>query len=126
MKFMYRRVPVIVALLISATISLNAVPPDAVSGDWDATFHIVGYTIKGAMTFKVEGENLTGTVETQHTGRGTLTNGHLKDGKLTFTANFEKHESISFTGTIVDGKLTGEFQTEGNTGQWTAEMHKAA
>lgn len=115
-------------LIIAALAALPAlsIAPDPVSGNWDVTCHIVGYTVPGTMSFKVEGEKVTGTVETEHTGKGTIAGGVWKDGKLSFTANFEKHESIIFTGTVKDGKLEGEFKTEGNTGQWTAVPHKAS
>jgi hypothetical protein len=118
----------IFAAFIFATVALTslATPPDAVSGNWDATFHVLSFTIEGTMSFKVEGETVTGTVDTEHTGHGTISNGLLKDGKLSFTANFEKHEAIVFTGTAKDGKLEGEFKTEGNTGQWSAVPHKAS
>ena len=113
--------------VIAALVALPAfaTPNDSVTGDWDATFHIEGFTIQGKIALKVEGEAVTGTCDTEHTGHGTIT-GTFKDGKLSFTAKFEKHESIDFTGWIKDGKLDGEFKTEGNTGQWSAVPHKAA
>ena len=43
------------------------------------------------------------------------------DGKLSFTLDFEKHESIDVTGTLKDGKLAGEFHTEGFTDKWEAK-----
>lgn len=121
---MFRNTIVVAAILTLASLSMLAVPPDPVSGDWDATFHVLTFTIQGSMSLKVEGEVVTGTVDTEHTGHGTISKGVLKDGKLSFTANFEKHESIVFTGSAKDGKLEGEFKTEGNTGQWTAVPHK--
>lgn len=114
-------------LVMTALAAMPAfsLPHDALSGDWDITCHVVGYTVPGKMTLKVADAVITGTVETEHTGPGTIV-GTLKDGKLTFTAKFEKHESIDFTGSLKDGKLEGEFKTEGNTGQWTAVPHKAS
>lgn len=115
-------------LIIGALVALPglSLPHDGITGDWDVTCHIVGYTVPGTITFKVTGEVVTGTVETEHTGKGTISNGTLKDGKLIFTANFEKHEAINFTGTYKDGKIEGEFTTEGNTGQWNAVRHKTS
>jgi hypothetical protein len=72
----------------------------------------------------VEGENVTGTIETAHTGPGTVQDGKWIDGKLSATLVFEKHESIALTGglkTDKDQKLEGEFRTEGRTGNWQAE-----
>jgi|GEM_PF-6510461 len=112
---------VVVALVALPVLSL---PPDSVSGDWDGTFHVLTYTLPAKLTLKASGEVLTGTCDTEHTGHGTIT-GTVKDGKLTFTAKFEKHESIDFTGTLKDGKLEGEFRTEGNIGKWSAVPHKS-
>ena len=114
-------------LVITALVAFPAfsLPHDGVNGDWDATMHIVGYTVTGSMTFKADGETLTGSCFTEHTGKGTIT-GTVKDDNVTFTAKFEKHEDIDFTGTFKDGKLDGEFKTEGNTGQWSAVPHKSS
>lgn len=106
-----------------AALPAFATPRDSVTGNWDATFQISGFTLPGTISLKVEGDVLTGTCDTEHTGPGTIT-GTVKDGKLIFMAKFEKHESIDFTGMFADGKLAGEFKTEGNTGQWSALRHK--
>jgi hypothetical protein len=34
--------------------------------------------------------------------------------------DFPSHESIDVTGSLKDGKLTGEFRTEGRQGTWEA------
>ena len=112
-------ITVLVALPTSST------PLETVTTDWDVTFHILTYTIPGRISLTSDGKTLSGTCDTEHTGHGTIS-GSVKDAKLTFTAKFEKHESIDFTGTLKDGKLEGEFKTEGNTGQWTATPHKAS
>jgi len=114
---------ILIALVALPGLSL---PPENPTGDWDVTCHIEGFTVPGKMSLKVQGEAVTGTVDTEHTGHGTIANGSWKDGKLSLTATFEKHESIVFSGTVKDGKIEGEFQTEGNTGQWTAVPHKAS
>ena len=62
---------------------------------------------------KLKGHNVTGTVESKHTGPGKLTKGSWVDDKLSFTLVFEHHESIDVTGSLKDGKLVGEFRTEG-------------
>jgi hypothetical protein len=119
---------VVFVLVVTALMALPAisrpVPPDPVTGDWDVTCQIEGFTVPGTMSLKVEGDKVSGSVDTQHTGHGTIADGVWKDGKLSFTATFEKHEPIVFTGSAKDGKLTGEFKTEGNTGQWSAVPRK--
>ena len=57
-----------------------ALPTDPVTGDWDVTCHVAGFTVPGTMSFKLEGEVVTGTVDTEHTGHGTISNGSWKDG----------------------------------------------
>jgi hypothetical protein len=94
---------------------------DPISGEWDTTFKIAGATATATIKLKLEGEKVTGTVESEHTGPGTLSNGSWIDNKLTFTMDFAKHESIAATGSLKDDKLVGEFRTEGMQGTWEAK-----
>lgn len=98
----------------------NRTATDAISGDWNIDFHIQGMTTPGTMTLKLEGEKITGTVHSDHTGSGTLNNGSFAEGKLSLQMNFPSHESIDVTGSLKDGKLSGEFRTEGMQGTWEA------
>jgi hypothetical protein len=107
-------------LAVSASLALAGHTTDSVAGDWHITFKMGEHTGEGTMTLKLDSDKVTGTVETAHTGKGTLNNGKYRDGKLSFTADFEKHESINFTGELKDGKIQGEFATEGMTGTWAA------
>ncbi|MEO6654857.1 MAG: hypothetical protein ABIO36_02135 [Pyrinomonadaceae bacterium] len=93
---------------------------DTIKGEWAGVFSIAGHTADVALQFVVDGKNVTGTVSSEHTGPGTITDGKWEDGKLTCTLKFEKHESIKFWGGLKDGKLSGEFATEGMTGTWAA------
>lgn len=97
---------------------------DSIAGDWIVRFSVENQTVPGKMNLKVEGESVTGTIETGHTGPGTFQDGKCIDGKLTATLVFEKHESIALTGGFQadnNQKLEGEFRTEGHTGKWEAE-----
>jgi len=38
----------------------------------------------------------------------------VKDSKLNFTLDFKSHESIAVSGTLKDGKLSGEFRLKGS------------
>lgn len=91
---------------------------DAISGDWNISFQVQGMEVGGTMTLKLEGAAVTGKVETEHTGPGTLRNGSFSDNKLSMRMEFASHEPIEATAVYKDGKLTGEFKTEGNTGTW--------
>jgi hypothetical protein len=97
---------------------------DRISGDWDVTFEVQGMKVQGTFTFKLDGDKVTGTVDTQHTGHGTLSDGTFAHDALSFTANFAAHESIAVTGTLKDDKLSGEFRTEGGQGKWEATKKK--
>lgn len=93
---------------------------DSIKGEWAGVFLIAGHTAYATMKFDVDGNKVTGSMNSEHTGPGTITDGNWENGKLTCTIKFEKHESIDFSGWLRDGKLEGEFKTEGMTGTWTA------
>jgi hypothetical protein len=99
----------------------RATSADPISGDWDVVLTIEGMSVPAAFKFKLDGDKLTGTADSQHTGPGTLVNGTWAGDKLSFTLEFAKHESIAVTGALKDGKLSGEFRTEGMQGTWEAK-----
>jgi len=120
---MHRKTSALIAtivLALSASLAIAAANTDSISGSWNITFKMGEHVGEGTMSLKLDGDRITGTVETAHTGAGSLIKGTYKDGKLSFTAEFDKHESINFTGEIKDGKIQGEFTTEGATGTWAA------
>src|SRR4030095_5943775 len=93
---------------------------DPISGEWDVSFLVHNSKPPAPFTVKLEGTKITGTAYSDHTGRGTIRDGKWDDGRLSFTLDFKKHESIAITGTLKDGKLFGEFTTEGFTEKWEA------
>ena len=110
----------IITIAACAATALAGQKNDPISGEWTVVFSIQGQTAEGTFNLKLEGDKVTGTIDTAHTGPGTLSEGKWVDGKLSFTLDFAKHESIDVTGAVKDGKLKGEFATEGTTGTWTA------
>jgi hypothetical protein len=84
------------------------------------TFFVHDSKTPATFTLKREGTAITGTVYSDHTGAGTIRDGKWTDGKLSFTLDFKKHESIAITGTLKEGKLVGQFTTEGFTEKWEA------
>jgi hypothetical protein len=102
-----------------------AAPASApITGEWIVHFTVENQTVPGKMSLHLEGDKLTGSIETAHTGPGTVQDGKWIDRKLTATLIFEKHESIALTGGFQgdnNQKLEGEFRTEGRTGKWQAE-----
>jgi hypothetical protein len=93
---------------------------DPISGEWDVSFYVHGTTTPATFKLKLEGDKVTGTAESAHTGPGTVRDGSWTENKLSFTLDFKKHESIAITGSLKDGKLSGEFRTEGFVEKWEA------
>jgi hypothetical protein len=96
-------------------------PADPLSGEWNVSFFVKGHpTTPAKFDLKLDGEKVTGTAFSYHTGAGTIRDGKYAGGRLSFTLDFKKHESIAITGALQDGKLSGEFTTEGFTAKWEA------
>jgi hypothetical protein len=100
--------------------SVQKAAPDSINGTWTVTFTIQGQTVSGQMTFQADGEKLSGTVETEHTGHGTLKGGAWLQNKLSGIYVFESHQAIAIAGEFREGKLAGVFRTEGLDGKWEA------
>ncbi len=95
---------------------------DPISGEWNASFIVPGHgTTPATFTFRLEGEKVSGTAYSEHTGAGTVRDGKWVDGKLSFVLEFKKHESIAVKGGLKEGSLAGEFTTEGFTANWEAK-----
>lgn len=93
---------------------------DPISGEWDVSFFVHEKKTPATFKLKLEGTTITGTAHSDHTGEGTVRDGKWVDGKLSFTLDFKKHESIAITGAVKEGKLVGQFTTEGFTEKWEA------
>lgn len=93
---------------------------DPISGEWDASFVAQGTAIPLTLKLKLVGHQVTGTSESPHTGTGTISKGSWTRNKLSFNL-VSPHTSISVTGILKDGKLIGEFRTEGIQGKWEAK-----
>lgn len=94
---------------------------DPISGEWNVSFFVHDSKTLATFTLKLEGTKVTGTAYSDHTGPGVVRDGNWADGKLSFTLDFKKHESIAITGGLQEGKLVGNFQTEGFTDKWEAK-----
>ena len=119
---------VAVAVMASACSSVAALhhkmmkdKTDPISGEWNVLFTLQGTTVPGTFRLKLDGEKLTGTVESEHTGAGTVDKGTWADHQISCMLVFPKHDSIAVTGKLKDGKLMGEFRTEGMQGTWEAK-----
>lgn len=104
----------------------TTVSSDPITGEWDVVFKVDASTTPATFNLRLDGDKVTGTANSQHTGPGVLRDGFWKDGQLKFTVDFEKHESIAITGALKDGALAGEFRTEGFVSNWEAKRKGAA
>ena len=93
---------------------------DPISGEWNVSFFVNGHTTPASFALKLDGDKVTGTANSDHTGLGTIREGKFEKGKLSFALDFQKHESIAITGELKGDKLSGEFRTEGFVANWEA------
>jgi hypothetical protein len=103
---------------VSAATANEKMDADPISGEWSVSFFVQGTTTPATFKLKLEGNKVTGTAESAHTGSGTVRDGSWKENKLSFALDFPKHESIAITGHLEGDKLVGEFTTEGFTAKW--------
>jgi hypothetical protein len=94
---------------------------DPITGEWSVTFYVDDTTVPATFKFKLEGTKVTGTAYSDRTGEGTIRDGKWLDSKLSFAADFKKHQSVVVQGILKDGKLGGEVHhPEGPTYKWEA------
>jgi hypothetical protein len=75
------------------------------NGRWEGKFPGPnGQEMALAFDFKVDGETLTGTVESQM-GKVDISNGKVKDDEISFTVQVPNAE-ITHAGKLVDGTIT--------------------
>jgi hypothetical protein len=94
----------------------------SITGDWVIHFQAGHQSVPGSLQLQANGERLAGTIETGHTGPGTVENGKWNNQKLEATLVFKKHESVVLLGELKsNGTLAGNYTTEGRTETWQAE-----
>jgi hypothetical protein len=98
----------------------------SITGDWVIHFQAGHESVSGSLHLQADGERLAGTVETGHTGPGTVENGKWSKQKLEATLVLKKHESVVLEGELKsNGTLAGNYTTEGRTETWQAERKSA-
>jgi hypothetical protein len=128
------RLKIVMALVVSALMAGVSLVPlvsgaalnekmdaDPISGEWNVSFYVRSSTTPATFKLKLDGNKVTGTAESAHTGPGTLRDGLWVENKLSFTVDFAKHESIAITGQLEGNRLIGEFTTEGFTAKWDGQ-----
>lgn len=102
----------------AATPATPAIAAFDLNGQWDAVADANGQPFPFLLTLKVEGDNVTGGSSSQ-LGEATL-KGTWKDGKLVFAVEGQ-NGTINMSATVIDGKLSGEFDYSGQLqGKWVA------
>ena len=90
------------------------------NGQWDAIADANGQPFPFLLTLKVEGEKVTGNSSSQ-LGESVVKDGTWKDGKLVFSLEGQ-NGVISMSATVIEGKLSGEFDYAGQLqGRWVAQ-----
>jgi hypothetical protein len=120
-----KRVPATAATAATAATPATPATPAAaaapvnLNGDWEAVADANGQPFPFLLTLKIDGEKVTGGSSSQ-LGEGTIKEGSWKDGKLTFQIE-GTNGTIAMSATVIDGKLSGEFDYAGQlSGKWVA------
>lgn len=111
--------------LKKVTAAAAAAPPSGsapafnLNGEWDGVADAQGQPFPFLLKLKVEGETVTGSSSSQ-LGESQIKSGSWKDGKLVFELEGQ-NGVITMSATVVEGKLSGEFDFAGQLqGKWVA------
>ena len=89
------------------------------SGQWEAVADANGQPFPFLLTLKIEGEKVSGNSSSQ-LGEASIKEGSWKDGKLAFSLE-NQNGVITMSATVIEGKLSGEFDYAGQLqGKWVA------
>jgi len=69
---------------------------------------------------KLDGNKVSGTSESSHLGKSTLSNGLWANNKLRFTIETD-HGAMTLTGVLQKSKLVGEWSAGQRQGKWEAK-----
>jgi hypothetical protein len=106
---------------VKPTVDVDIVKPPAfnLNGQWDGIADANGQPFPFLLTLKVDGESVTGSSSSQ-LGEASVKDGSWKDGKLAFQLE-GTNGVISMSATVIEGKLSGEFDYAGQLqGRWVA------
>lgn len=100
-------------------LELKKVAAFSLNGEWEGTADAQGQPFPFVLTLKVDGETVTGSSNSQ-LGESSVKDGSWKDGKLVFQLEGQ-NGVISMSATVIEGKLSGEFDYAGQLqGRWVA------
>lgn len=96
---------------------------DPISGEWEANADAGGTAIPFTLKLKLEGDKVTGSSDSPQ-GSAPVSKGSWVGNKLSFSLD-TPNGTIGMTGTVKDGKITGDFDFAGQmTGKWEATRKK--
>src|SRR5215831_662007 len=72
----------------------------SITGDWVIHFQAGHESVSGSLHLQTDGERVAGTIETGHTGPGTIENGKCRNQKLEASLVFKTHESVVLKGEL--------------------------
>lgn len=89
------------------------------NGQWEAVADANGQPVPFLLTLKIDGETVTGNSSSQ-LGDATIKGGTWKDGRLSLQLE-GANGTIALSATVVEGKLSGEYDYAGQMqGKWVA------
>lgn len=103
----------------SAAPAAAPAPEVNLNGQWEAVADANGQPFPFLLTLKIDGEGVSGNSSSQ-LGEATVKNGIWKNGQLSFQLE-GSNGTISMSATVIEGKLSGEFDYSGQLqGKWVA------
>jgi hypothetical protein len=120
------KVPVTLKKVPATGVTLESAPTVAVgrgvidlNGQWEAVADANGQPFPFLLTLKIDGDKVSGNSSSQ-LGEAMVKEGTWKDGKLVFSLE-GSNGTIALSATVVEGKLSGEFDYAGQLqGKWVA------
>ena len=104
-------------------VELKKVMADDISGEWDGVADAGGEAVPFTLSLKLDGEKVTGSSNSQ-LGTANITSGVWKDGKLAIAMDTGNGQ-LTMVATIVEGKLSGDYDYAGQaSGKWVAQKKK--
>ncbi len=96
---------------------------DPISVEWEASFEASnGKSFALTLKLKLDGDKITGTYVSVHTGGGQISKGTWAANKNKIGLAIETgHGTMVITGLLKDGKLAGEFDAGQMQGKWEAQ-----
>ena len=114
-------------LILALVLPMLSAEPAKVAGKWNAVLQLESITGHPVLTFKQDGEKLTGTYEGRY-GESAL-EGTIKEKKIQFAVAFVAEGTQTqgiFVGTVDGDSMSGEVTFEGaGDGTWRASRAKS-